>query len=152
MPDVIRELVKTHYAYYEVWPYYVLTEEGSSSSARSTHRIQAGFDVDIYGARTDNELPLHSPQYELGHAELRKIAAETARHIDDSCSVEVIPFPSTIFLDSKNDLRSQAMLRIRISHLRGLEIPAGAAEERAMHELERELQARGIRFGKPGQP
>jgi hypothetical protein len=146
MPDMIRELIKEHHAHYEVWPYYVLSDEGPGASAGSAHRTQAGFDIDIYGARTDNALP-DSPKYELGHAELQKIAREISHHGDESCSVEVIPFPTTIFLDTKTDLRSQAMLRIRICHWRGLDQPAGPLEERIVKEIEKELQARGIRFG-----
>jgi len=150
MPDIIRELIKEHHAYYEVWPYYVVTDEGSGSPAGSTHRIQAGFDIDIYAARTEKELPFHSPKYELGYTELQKIATEVSRHTQDSCSLEVIPFPSTIFLDTKNDLRSQARLQIRISHWRGLNQPAAQAQERALQEIERELQARGIQLGNTG--
>ncbi len=147
MPDIVRELIKEHHAYYEVWPYYVSSDERPGGSAGSPRRTQAGFDIDIYGARSDNALPGHSPKYELGQAELQKIAREISHHIDHSCSVEVIPFPTTIFLDTKNDLRSQAMLRIRICHWRGLDQPAGPPEERVLKEIEKELQARGIRFG-----
>jgi len=148
MPDAIRELTEKHHAYYEVWPYYIVTDEGSPGA--SAHRVQAGFDVDIYGARTDEEMPLHSAAYELGYSELQKIATEISRHAEDFCSVEVVSFPSTIFLDTKNDLRSRALLRIRISHWRGLNQPAAATEERALHEIEREIQAHGIRPGNTG--
>ena len=147
MPDVIRELIKEHHAYYEVLPYYVLTDGGSGSPAGSTHRIQAGFDIDIYGARTDNLLPSDSPKYELGYLELRKIAEETSHHIEESCSVEVISFPSSISFDTQNHFQSRAMLRIRISHWRGLDQPADQPEAHALQEVERELQARGIRLG-----
>ncbi len=146
----IRELVKKHHAHYEVWPYYLIFEQGHGTPTATTHRIQVGFDIDVYAARTDNELPLDSPQYQLGYAELQKLTEEISHHVDQSCSIEIVPFLSTIVLDTKNDLRSQALLRIRICHWGGLDQPAGPAEEHALQEIERELQARGIRFGQTG--
>ena len=136
----IRELVKEHLAYYEVWPYYVVVEERPGSPTAITHRIQAGFDIDIYAARTDSDLPLHSPKYAIGNTELRTIAKAVSDRADGLRLIEVIPFPTTVVLDTQNNLQSQAMLRIRISHSRGLEQPAGPAEERALQEVERELQ------------
>jgi hypothetical protein len=144
----IRELVKEHLAYYELWPYFVIIEERHGSSTPITHRIQAGFDIDIYAARTDSVLPLHSPKYAIGTTELERIAKEVSDRAAESRSIEVISFPSTVVLDTQNNFQSQAMLKIRINHFRGLDQPAGPAEERALQELEGELQARGIRLGK----
>ena len=97
MSDVIRQLITEHHAYYEVLPYYVVIEERHGSPTANTHRVQAGFDIDIYGTRMENELPLHSHKYALGYAELQKIAEETSDHPSTSCSIEVIPFFSISF-------------------------------------------------------
>ena len=62
----------------------------------------------------------------------------------DSCSLEVIPFPSTAIIDSRNHGQVEAMIRIQISHERGLNQPAGSPEKRALEEVEKELNSLGI--------
>jgi len=150
MVDKIRELIEEHHAYYEVLPYYVVVQEGHGSPTATTRKIQAGFDVDIYGTRIENDPPWQSHNYQLGYAELQKIAEESSHHFSDACSIEVIPSFSDIFLDAANDFQPQAMLRIRVSHHRGLDQPAGPTEEHALGQIEKQLQDMGIRFGKPG--
>jgi len=147
MSDIIQQLSTEHHAYYEVLPYYVVIEEGHGWPTANTHRVQAGFDIDIYGTRIDNELPLHSHKYALGYAELQKVAENTSHHPSTSCSIEVIPFLSTIFFDTRNHFQPQAMLRIRVSHWRGLDEPCGPAEEHALKEIEKQLQQLGLRSG-----
>ena len=61
-----------------VLPYYVVIEQGHGSPAANKHRAQAGFDIDIYGTRIENKLPLHSHNYALGYAELQKSAEEAS--------------------------------------------------------------------------
>ena len=147
MSDVIQQLITEHHVYYEVLPYYIVIEQGHGSPTASTHRVPVGFDIDIYGARIENELPLHSHKYALGYAELQKIAEETSDHPSTSCSIEVIPFFSTIFFDTRNHFQPQAMLRIRVFHLGDLDEPFGPAEERALKEIEKQLQQLGLRSG-----
>jgi hypothetical protein len=148
MPDIIRQLIEEHPPYYEVLPYYVVLEERHGSPAATTRRIQAGFDVDIYGTRIDTP-PWRSHNYQLGYDNLQKLVEATSRNANDSCSVEVIACYSDIFLDSGSNFQPQAMLRIRVSH-RGIDQPAGPAEEDVLHQIEKRLQDLGIRFGKPG--
>jgi hypothetical protein len=150
MVDKIRQLIEEHHAYYEILPYYVVVEEGHGSPAATTRRIQAGFDIDIYGTRIKNDPPWQSHNYRLGYAELVKLAEETSHHPSDSCSIEVIPFLSNIFLDAGSNFQPQAMLRIRVSHRRGLDQPAGPAEEHALGQIEMQLHDMGIRFGNAG--
>ena len=103
MSDIIRQLIEEHYSYYEVLPYYVVVEEGHGLPHATARRIQAGFDVDIYGTRIENDPPWQSHKYQLGYAELEKLAEETSHHPSDSCSIEVIPSYSNIFFDTQND-------------------------------------------------
>jgi hypothetical protein len=75
MPDDIRSLIKEHHAFYEVLPYYVVLEERHGSLPATTRRVQAGFDIDIYGERIKNDEPSWTPppeKYGLACAELRK--------------------------------------------------------------------------------
>jgi hypothetical protein len=147
MSDVIRQLIKEHHAYYEVLPYYVVIEEGHGSPAANSRRIQAGFDIDIYGRRIQNALPSQSPEYAQGYAELQKISEGTSHNAGASCSIEVIPFLSTIFFDTRNQLQPQAMMRIRVCHCGDLDEPFGPAEEHALKEIEKQLQQLGLRSG-----
>ena len=153
MDKKVRQLIEQHHAYYEVIPYYIVLEEGHGTPAAKTHSIQAGFDVDVYGIKTgeDPELPAKSPDYALGRALLQELAKTISSHSTGGCSIEVIPFGSTEFLDVKGHSQPKAMLQVRITHHRGLDQPAGLSERRALEELEKELQSLGVprRFG-PG--
>ena len=146
MPDDIRSLLKEHHAFYEVSPYYVLLDERPVGLPATTRRVQAGFNVDVYGIRTEDNEPAMPPphEYALGYAELQKLAERVSQHATDSCSLEVIPFPSTAIIDSRNHGQVEAMIRIQISHERGLNQPAGSPEQRALEEVERELRTLGI--------
>ena len=146
MADNISSLVKEHHAFYEVSPYYVLLDERPVGLPATTRRVQAGFNVDVYGVRTeDNEPAMPPPQeYALGYAELQKLAERVSQHATDSCSLEVIPFFSSAIIDRRNHGQVEAMIRIQISHERGLNQPAGSPEQRALEEVEKELKTLGI--------
>jgi hypothetical protein len=138
MAENVSQLINEHRAFYEVTPYYVVVEDAHGTPAATRSRIQAGFDVDIYGEITSKELP--PPDYPLAIAVVKDIADAVAQHTNDSCSIRVIPFPSMVVLDTRDHLRTQARLRIRISHSRGLSEPSGVLEERALREIEDELK------------
>lgn len=61
------------------------------------------------------------------------------------CSIELIPFPSTVFSEAREDFRSEAVIRIRILHCRGIDQPAGPAEQHALEEVEKHIQGLGVR-------
>ena len=145
MPEILQLLVKKYRVFYEVLPYQVAIEQAHGSPEETRHIIQAGFDVDVHGLSNKAEVELPPPgDYELGYAELKKIADTVAQHASD-CSIEVIPFPSTVFSEAGENFRSEAVIRIRISHHRGIDQPAGLPEEHALKELERQLQDLGLR-------
>jgi hypothetical protein len=147
MSNDIGSLVKEYHAFYEVSPYYVVFD-GSRSERLSTmaRRIQAGFDVDIYGVNPHNTVEMPPPDdYALGYVNLQKIAEEISHHSSgDSCTLDVIPFASTVFFDVRHQGKLEAMIRIRISHCGDLDQPAGVAEQRALEEVEKQLKNRGI--------
>lgn len=144
MFDNLRSLIKKHHAFYEVLPYCVLFEERHGSVHAMTRSVQAGFDVDIYGVSLKNELTLPGldPAYALGYSELQRLAEELPH--DSSCSLKVIPFPSTAVLDSRNQAQVEGMLRIRISHWRGLDQPADLPERQALENVESRLHGLGV--------
>src|SRR5208282_6501314 len=104
MADNISSLVKEHLAFYEVSPYYVLLDERPLGLPATTRTVHAGFNVDVYGVRTEDTEPAMPPpkEYALAYAELQKLAESVSQHGSDSCSVEVIPFSSTAIIDSRN--------------------------------------------------
>ena len=146
MSKDLNLLVKRYHAFYEVSPYYLMVEDGRGSAASSMKRVHAGFDVDVHGVNTKNQLapPGPDPDYALGFSELKKTAEDVPPEIRSSCSLEVISFPSTVVLDSRDHARAEAMIRIRISHFGELEQSAGLPEQRALDEIETRLKALGI--------
>ena len=151
MSKNIRQVIEKHRPFYEVEPYYVFLEEGHGTPAVKTRRIQAGFNVNVYGMKTSDDpgLPGLSPSYAVACASLLELTKTIQSHATDACSIEVIPFGSTAVLDTKSYLQPQAMLRIRITHQRGLEQPAGKAEQHALEEVEKELRRLGVVSGRP---
>jgi hypothetical protein len=76
--------------------------------------------------------------------ELQEMAEELSHHATDSCSIEVLEFPSTVFFDLRRHAKAEGLLRIRISHCRGLDQPAGPPEECALQETEKQLKSLGL--------
>jgi hypothetical protein len=146
MPEDIRSLMREHHAFYEVSPYYVLLDERPVGLPVTSRSVQAGFNVDVYGVRTEDNEPAMPPphEYALGYAELQKVAERVSHHASDSCCLEVIPFSETAIIDNRNHGQVEALIRIQISHDRGLDEPAGAAEQCALQEVEKELKSLGI--------
>lgn len=144
MSKDLRSLVNEHHAFYEVSPYYLVFKENPGSPSAKTRTIQAGFDVDVFGVNTNKEPMLPGPDYALGCAEVEKLAHEIALRTTDSCSLQVIPFPDRIALGGPSHTEPEGMLRIRISHHRGLDQAYGPPEERALKDLESLLKQLGV--------
>jgi hypothetical protein len=139
MSEKIHELIEQHHAFYEVLPYYIVQEDRTKGT---TKRIQAGFDIDMYGIKPSHE---QHPglDYVLGYATLEKMVKTILLNTGAACSVEVIPFPSTVFLDTRMQFQEEGMLRIRIAH-KHLQ-PAGQPEECALKEIKGHLHDLGLR-------
>ena len=149
MSDNIHELIKQHHAFYQVLPYYIMVQimvqeertPATTKTGATTKRIQAGFDIDVYGIKPSREQ--HPGRgYVLGYVALEKLVATILPQTGESCSVEVIRFPSTVVFDPKRQFQEEGMLRIRITH-KGLQ-PAGKPEERALKEIEERLHDLGL--------
>jgi hypothetical protein len=147
MSENVREVIEQHHAFYEVIPYYVELEERPHGATAARRRIQAGFDIDMYGIKASLE-PEPSPDYVLAYRALQKMVETVLAHTNNRCSIEVIPFPSTVILDTRRNLQPEDMLRVRIAHTRGLDQPAGVSEEQALKEIEEQLQVLGVSVGR----
>jgi hypothetical protein len=145
----IRSLIEEHHAYYEVLPYYAPAGHDHTTRPRAgMQRIQAGFNVDIYGVRTADDEPAPPPaeEYEVAFVELQRIVDIVSEVVADSCSVEIIPFPSVAIVDGR-DGKVKSLLRLRISHRAGIDGPVGIPEQRALDEIEKQLKAMGLAPG-----
>jgi hypothetical protein len=140
----IQEVIKQHHAFYEVQPHYTVLEKRQGPTG-TTRRIQAGFDIDVFGIKTSPEQK-PGPDYLLAYAALQKLVETISQHFSESCSVEVIPYGSTVIIDTKRNFQQEGMLRISITH-RGLDQPAGEPEERALKEIKECLHNLGLRQG-----
>jgi hypothetical protein len=150
----VRELIQRHHAHYEVCPYYVLFDERPEGAPPVQRRIQAGFDVDLYGTLEREELPLATgnPRARMVVEYFEAAAREVQERIGQHCTVEVIQFADSLFPDTHEHFRPQAMLRIRISHARGLDQPAGPAEEQAKEAVEAAMREIGAQQGRDSLP
>lgn len=144
MLENLQQLVTKYRAFYEVSPYYVVTEDGHGSPTVTRHIIRAGFDVDVHGLSNKTEPELPPPaDYALGYADLRQVAHAVSDRVSE-CSIEVIPFPSCVFSDVRRGFQSEAVLRIRISHT-GVDQHVGVPEQHALQEIETQLQVLGVK-------
>ena len=106
-------------------------------------------DDDLYFTGISHELRLSDSdgQMRLVVDDLQQAAQAILPNPSDSCAIQIIPFETTLILDTRNHLQPQALLRIRITHCRGLDQPAGPAEARTLKDVEEKLQALGVQAG-----
>lgn len=142
--DEARRVIEDHQVFYEVAPYYVLFEEQPAGGHPTSRGIQAGFDVDVFGI-VQGPAPEASPKYELVYQALSRSVEAIRSDTSDGCTIEVIPQESTVIFDFRSYFQEEATLRIRIAHSRGLDQPAGPAEERALQKLQEELKSLGVK-------
>jgi len=140
----VRRVFQRHGVRYEVRPYYVLFEQRPLGAPSVSQRIQAGFDVDLFGALDKMEVP--SPlreEAEIVFSYFEAVAREVQSQVSQGCTVEIMRYPDSLVLDSH--FQPQAMVRIRISHSRGLDQSEGPTEEQALNAIRDKLHALGLR-------
>jgi hypothetical protein len=148
MSGNVREIIESHKCFFEVLPYQIVFEDRPPGGAISARRVHAGFDLDIYGLKMSHE-PDPPAEYWLVYTKLKEMINAVGLDNKHACAIDVIPFGSTIVLDTRDHLQPLAMLRIRITH-RGMHEPAGAAEQEALKTVEAQLSKLGITAGRRG--
>ena len=125
MPVDIRSFVKDRHSFYEVAPLYVLFEE-RLQGVPATRKVQAGFDVDVYGVGPEDTGLAMPPrrEYTLAYAVLRALVAAVSRESDEPAHWNSSRFPPPSF-SIRGYGKVKGLLRIRVSHWRGLDQPAG---------------------------
>ena len=140
----VRGVFQRHRVRYEIRPYYVLLEQRPPGASRVVQRIQAGFDVDLSGTLDKMEVPrLLKEEGDIVIGYFEAVAREVQLKVGVSCTVEVMGYPDSLVLDTH--FQPQAMLRIRISHSRGVDQTEGPAEEQALEAVQDKLRGLGLR-------
>src|SRR5260370_20409502 len=138
----VHEVLEQHHARYEVRPYYVVLDQRPAGAPPREQRIQAGFDVDVYGTLEREQLPLYRSEGARTVVNyFQTIAQQIQSKVGQQCTIEVIPYADSMILDTHQHFQPQAMLRIRISHDRGLDQPEGPPEEQALMAIRETLHA-----------
>ena len=142
-----REFFIRHQARYEVSQYFVIADDRTYGRPPIQRRIPAGFDLDLYAAG-----PNHGSMLSFQDGELRKTldelsaaCAEAIAHVSENSRVDILLFEGTLILDVKRHFEPEALVRIRISHFRGVDQPAGASEDEVRTHLEERLRSLGVK-------
>ena len=140
----VQGVFQRHRVRYEVRPYYVLFEQRPPGAPSVGQRIQAGFDVDLFGTLDKMEVPrLLREEGDIVIGYFEAVAREVQSKVGQRCTVEVKGYPDSLVLDSH--FQPQAMVRIRISHSRGLDQSEGPSEEQALEAIREKLHTLGLR-------
>jgi len=143
----VRQIFESHQCYCEVSPYHIVTEDRPAGGAVTVRRVHAGFDLDVYGVKM-SRAPDPPAEYWLVYNKLKELVDAVRHESNQPYSIEVIPFGSTIILDTRNHLQPMAMLRIRVTHTGDIHEPAGAAEQQAAKAVETQLSMLGVTAGR----
>src|SRR5216683_2105141 len=128
MPVDLQSQIRKHQVFYEVSPYFVLLDLRNYGSPAVKRTVQAGFDVDLYGTAISHELSLSDGdgQMRLALDGLRQAAEAILPNPSDSCAIQIIPFETTLILDTRHHLQPQAAVGTK--RLEGLRCPWGQRE------------------------
>ena len=142
----VHEALEVHHVGYEVRPYYVVLDQRPAGAPPKEQKIQAGFDVDLYAAAEKYQVPtFDSEDAHVVMDYFESLAREVQSAAGQHCTVEVIPSPDSLVLDTQKHFQPQVMLQIRVSHERGLDQPAGPSEEQALKAIREALHELGVR-------
>jgi hypothetical protein len=143
----VHEILELNHVWYEVRTYYVLLERRPVGSPPLDQRIPAGFDVDLYGALEKMQLPFSHREEGLKVVDyFRAVAQELqAKAEKDGTRIEVMTDPDSLTLDTHRQFQPEVLLRIRITHDRGLDQPGGPSEEEALKGIQEVLHELGVK-------
>ena len=101
----------------------------------------------MYGDGLDHGVSLSFVNGELREtlSGLRAACREAVSDAAELATIEIIPFEATIVLNVKSQFKPEAVVRIRITHPRGLEQPAGEGEEKALAGVIDRLNSLGVK-------
>jgi hypothetical protein len=132
----VQQVLDRYHVFYEVRPYYVVLDERPAGAPRIEQKVQAGFDVNLYGILQTSQFPVfHTEDGRLVLDYFGSVAREIQATAGHGCTVELMPETDSVVRDTRRHFQPEAMLRIRISHDRGLDQPAGPPEQQALQAI-----------------
>ena len=133
--------LEAHNAFYQVSPHYVVVDHRQGTS----ERVQNGFDVLVYGVKTDHDDSFLPPPrtYAQAYQGIRQIAEQVARETSHCSVVDATPLPATVVLNPRDGAKVTGVVVVRIVR-RDVNEPAGPEEARALEALERAFKAIGL--------
>jgi hypothetical protein len=141
----VHGVLERYHVRYEVRPYYVVWDQRPEGREPVEQKVNAGFDVDLYGELEKYQFPLfHTDDARTVLNYFASLAHEIQASVGQGCTIEITPCPSLV-LDTQKHFQSEAMLQIRISHERGLDQPAGPPEQQALKAIREALHELGAR-------
>jgi len=145
--DHTRELFIRHHSRYEVSPYFVVLDVRTFGVPPSRRRIHSGFNLDLYGRGPDHGSALSFQNGGIRAAlnELCAACRAVVKPAAEYASIEIIPFAATLVLNVKSHFEPEALVRIRITHTRGLDQPVGTSEEKARADVGGRLESLGVK-------
>src|SRR5258707_13499575 len=97
----IHEVLEQHHARYEVRPYYVILDRRPAGAPPIEQKVQAGFDVDLYGALEKVQLPLYrSEGARMVVNYFEAVAQGIQLKVGQKCSIEVITSENLLVPDT----------------------------------------------------
>jgi hypothetical protein len=147
LSDYSHQIFMRHHVRYEVSPYFVVLDVRTFGAPPSQRRIQAGFDIDLYGNGFDHGAALSFENGDLRTTlnELYAACRAVVASATESSTIEIIPVEETLILNVKRHLEPEALVRIRITNSGGLDQPAGASEEKARAGITHSLESLGVK-------
>jgi hypothetical protein len=144
--DHAPELFIRHHTRYEVSPYFVVLDVRTFGVHPSNRRIQAGFDVDLYGSGPDlgSTIAFENGELQTALDQLSAACRAVVAQATENTTVEIIPFAESIVIDVKGHFEPEALVCIRITHSRGIDQPVGASEEKVLADVEDSLRSLGV--------
>src|SRR5260370_6101296 len=142
----IHKLLERYHVRYEVRPVYVVSDPRPVGAAPIDLRVQAGFDVNLYGTLEKMELPLYRGEEARTIVNyFETIAGDIQSKVGQLCTIEVTFDEDSVVLDTHEHFQPEAMLRIRISHARGLGQSEAPSEEQALGAIREMLRKLDVR-------
>jgi hypothetical protein len=141
----VAGVFQRHHVRYEVHPYYVVWEQRPDDGPPVDRKIQAGFEIDLYGTLDNMRFPRPHQESDMVIGYFEAAAREIQSKVGQLCNIEVLSYPDSVILDTHANLQPEATLTIRISHCRGLDQSAGPAEEQALKAIRDKLHELGAR-------
>src|SRR5260370_8610452 len=102
----IHEVLEQHHARYEVRPYYVILDQRPAGAPPIEQKVQAGFDVNLYGALEKEQLPLYRSEGARRVVNyFEAVAQEIESKAGQPCTIEVTPYTDSLVLHNPHHFR-----------------------------------------------